>query len=79
MAFGAKWCGPCHRDQPKREQLARRVKVSYVDVDNDPSGAASQFRITSLPTYLVFANGVGGYEVQLRTHSIDEVFKFLGL
>lgn len=79
LVFSASWCGPCRRDKPKREELARHVPVTYIDVDNDPDQKAAEFGIKVVPTYLVFERGPNGFVEQLRTTNIGEVFRFLSL
>ena len=57
----APWCGPCRAVAPALEQLARdyqgRVKIAKLNVDENPM-TASRFQIQSIPTMLLFKNGV---------------------
>ena len=56
--FWATWCGPCKMIAPIVEAIAEErqdVKVCKIDVDNDPE-LAIRFKITSIPTLLVFQN-----------------------
>jgi thioredoxin 1 len=59
--FWAVWCGPCRTIAPIIEELATefegKVKVGKVDVDSNPY-IASQYGIRSIPTLLIFKNGV---------------------
>ena len=58
--FWATWCGPCRMLAPIiaeiAEENAGKIKVCKVDVDEQPD-LASRFRISSIPTLLVFKNG----------------------
>lgn len=59
--FSAEWCGPCKALAPIIEQLAAeldgQLKVGTVDVEEAPA-TAGKYGIASLPTVLVFKNGV---------------------
>lgn len=58
--FWATWCGPCMMLAPTIEELSRelagKVKVCKVNVDEQPL-LATQFKIVSIPTLLLFENG----------------------
>ena len=58
--FWATWCGPCKMIAPVVAQIAEEnqgvIKVGKVNVD-DESDLAAEFRISSIPTLLVFKNG----------------------
>lgn len=60
LDIGATWCGPCKALAPivdeLAEELAGRVVVAKVDVDEAP-GIASQFRVRNVPTVLFIKNG----------------------
>ena len=59
----APWCGPCRLQAPVLEQVAsrigRRAKVAKVNVDQHP-GLAERFRMTGIPTLLLFKQEGGG-------------------
>lgn len=58
--FYAPWCGPCKAVAPLLDTLAGeyngRIKVVKVNVD-DAADLANQYRITGVPTLIVFKNG----------------------
>ncbi len=58
--YWAPWCGPCRMAAPVLEKIADeyegRLKVCKVNVDENRE-AASQYRIMSIPTMLLFKNG----------------------
>ena len=59
--FWAAWCGPCRMVAPVVEELAdeykSRVIFAKLDVDQNPK-TASQYGIMSIPSLLIFKNGV---------------------
>ena len=58
--FWATWCAPCRMIAPLIESLAGeygdRVKVGKLDVDGNQQ-TAMEYKITSIPTVLVFRDG----------------------
>ena len=59
--FWAPWCGPCQIMGPIVEEIGKeyegKVKVGKVNVDENPV-VSSRFQITSIPTLLIFKNGI---------------------
>lgn len=58
--FHAHWCGPCRAMAPVVEKLAetnaKTLSVCSVDIDKNQD-IAKKFRVTSLPTFMLFYNG----------------------
>jgi len=59
--FHAPWCGPCRMQTPVLEKVSARftdkAKVGSINVDENPY-IASKFGIRSIPTLILFNNGV---------------------
>ncbi len=59
LDFWASWCGPCRMLSPIVDQVAEErtdIQVGKVNVDEQPE-LASQFRVMSIPTLIVFKGG----------------------
>lgn len=59
--FYATWCGPCKMLMPQLEDLSKeRADVSFVKVDIDQHRALAKdvFSIASVPTLILFKDGV---------------------
>ena len=58
--FYADWCGPCKMMAPAVEALAEemngKIKVGKCNID-DNLPVAQKYRVTSIPTFIVFKNG----------------------
>jgi thioredoxin 1 len=79
----AEWCGPCMMLKPMFEELSTEytdVVFAKLDVDNNAS-TASEYGIMSIPTLLVFKNGVlvdkwiGALPKPMLKEKINEAFK----
>jgi len=60
VEFGAEWCGPCKMILPVLQKLSSQrqdVKVCKVDIDESPE-LASRHQIRSVPTLILYKNGV---------------------
>lgn len=59
--FWAEWCAPCHVVAPEvealSEELAGRVKVAKLEIDENPETAA-RHGVMSIPTLALFVDGV---------------------
>jgi thioredoxin 1 len=59
--FWAPWCGPCQIMLPRLESLSEQFqgKVTFYKCNVDENNeVAQQFRIMSIPTILLFKDGV---------------------
>ena len=59
LDFWASWCGPCRMVLPLVEEIAAEnphIKVGKINIDEQPE-LASQFKIMTVPTLMVFRNG----------------------
>lgn len=58
--FWAAWCGPCRSFAPVFEQASEKhPDITFGKVDTEAEQAlASEFQITSIPTLMVFRDGI---------------------
>jgi thioredoxin 1 len=58
--FWAEWCGPCKMVAPVLDELAEeytgKAKIAKLNID-DHQAFAAQYRVSSIPMFLVFKNG----------------------
>lgn len=60
LNFYAKWCGPCQSMTPVIEDIREFYgeKITYLAINVDVlQDIVAQFKIQSVPTYIVFKNG----------------------
>jgi thioredoxin 1 len=57
--FWAEWCGPCKKLSPILDEISNETNllVGKMNVDDNPI-TTLEFNITSIPTMIVFENGI---------------------
>ena len=56
--FWATWCGPCQAMMPVLKELEEKTGVKVWKVNVDEQGEiASEFRVMSIPTFIVMKDG----------------------
>lgn len=63
--FWAAWCGPCRMLSPVVDEIAAEyphIKVGKVNVD-EQRALAAQFYIESIPTLIVFKDGMAAHRL----------------
>jgi thioredoxin 1 len=81
--FWAEWCTPCKMIAPILEELSSenlgKIKIAKVDVDANP-GLARQFDVMSIPTLLVFKDGVPERRIvgaKGKAQLVEEISEYL--
>jgi thioredoxin 1 len=81
--FWAEWCGPCRMVAPTLEQIAKenagKIRVVKLNVDDAP-GVAQRFNIMSIPTLMVFQDGVAKKRIvgaKGKGQLLEELAEFL--
>ena len=77
--FWAKWCMPCRTLAPVLEKFAAAhsvIAVAKVDTDAEP-GLASQFQIFSVPTLIMFVQGLEVHRISgaLSASELEAAFR----
>lgn len=81
--FFATWCGPCRAQAPILEAVKNKMgeKVNILKVDVDQNEAlARQFRVSSIPTLILFRNGTAvwrGVGVHQEDMLVQKLTEFL--
>jgi thioredoxin 1 len=79
--FTATWCGPCKTLAPLidkiADELGDKVVVGKLDIDDAPATAA-KYKVTSVPTVIVFKNGEKVAQ-QIGVASRDKYMAMLGI
>lgn len=78
--FWAPWCGPCKMFGPIFESVSKKlgdIKFCKLNVDEDKNDISRGLGVMSIPTTIVFKNGV---EVKRNIGFLDEdsLIEFLG-
>jgi thioredoxin 1 len=81
--FWAEWCGPCRMVSPIVDEVAAEhadsLKVVKLNVDDNPD-IARRYRVMSIPTLMVFAEGDERKRIvgaRGKTQLVNEVSEFI--
>jgi len=83
LDFWAPWCGPCRMMEPVLKEIADEydsVVIGKLNVDENPA-VAQKFDILSIPTLLVFVDGVVVKKLvgaMPKKRLLDDVAQWLG-
>jgi thioredoxin 1 len=82
--FWAEWCGPCKQIAPILKEIATenatKITIAKLNVDDNPE-MAMRFSVQSIPTLLVFKNGVLAKRMvgaKGKNAMLQELSEFLG-
>ena len=56
LYFSAPWCGPCKQFAPIMEQIGQTVPVEKINVDDNPTMAAT-YGVRNVPTVIILKDG----------------------
>ena len=80
IKFYADWCGPCKSYTPFFNEVKEELKGNYnfveVDVDNDVTGLAANFKVMSIPATVV-VDEAGAYNKKVGLMNPIELKKFI--
>lgn len=80
IKFYADWCGPCKSYTPFFNEVKEELKENYnfveVDVDNDVTGLAANFKVMSIPATVV-VDEEGAYNKKVGLMNPVELKKFI--
>ena len=80
IKFYADWCGPCKSYTPFFNEVKEELKENYnfveVDVDNDVTGLAANFKVLSIPATVV-VDEEGAYNKKVGLMNPVELKKFI--
>ncbi len=82
--FWAEWCGPCRMVAPVLESIVAehdgKIRIAKLNVDDAPD-VARRYEIMSIPTLLVFQDGVPKKRLigaKGKAQLVSELEEFLG-
>ena len=80
IKFYADWCGPCKSYTPFFDEVKEELKDKYnfieVNVDNDVTGLAANFKVMSIPATVV-ADADGQYNKKVGLMNPEQLKSFI--
>lgn len=73
--FYATWCGPCKMLEGELEAIEDNIKIVKVDIDKFQE-LTMDYRIMSVPTMILFKDGVKKEEI-IGFHTSDELLEII--